>query len=153
MGRAISSTSVASTSAGPPNPILDPFGDDKDFPDSEVVWKNARRIDNPYNGLYFQGEFLDVQSEILISKLRRDSRRGGERCDGRASGELVPHLSKQNDPLRKLPGPGDTLRTGSSTLQVRQTIRNKRQGISKQSAQGTNTVTCGRMRATGFYLF
>ena len=56
MGRAISSTSVASTSAGPPNPILDQYGDDKDFPDSEVVWENARRIDNPYNGLYFQGK-------------------------------------------------------------------------------------------------
>ena len=50
-----SGSSVASTSAGLPNPILDPFGEDKDYPDSEVVWRNARRIDNPYSGLYKQG--------------------------------------------------------------------------------------------------
>merc|ERR1711935_739403 len=72
VGQKVGSTSVASTSAGPPNPILDPLGDDKDFPDSEVVWENARRIDNPYNGLYFQGRTLKCKVfEILLFKQRK----------------------------------------------------------------------------------
>jgi len=70
VGQKVGSTSVASTSAGPPNPILDPFGDDKDFPDSEVVWENARRIDNPYNGLYFQEEIpAEVASDVMAGRV------------------------------------------------------------------------------------
>ena len=59
-----SGSSVASTSAGLPNPILDPFGEDKDYPDSEVVWRNARRIDNPYSGLYKQGMGYSMHKTI-----------------------------------------------------------------------------------------
>ena len=62
-----SGSSVASTSAGLPNPILDPFGEDKDYPDSEVVWRNARRIDNPYSGLYKQG------MDYLMHKITRET--------------------------------------------------------------------------------
>jgi len=65
-----SGSSVASTSAGLPNPILDPFGEDKDYPDSEVVWRNARRIDNPYSGLYKQEEVpADIASEVMSGTL------------------------------------------------------------------------------------
>ena len=48
-------TCSASTSAGIPSPILDPLAEDSEYPDSEVAWRNARRIDNPYQGLFRQG--------------------------------------------------------------------------------------------------
>lgn len=51
-------STLASTSAGIPNPILDPYAEDNEFPDSEVAWRNARRIDNPYQGLFRQGNWL-----------------------------------------------------------------------------------------------
>jgi len=50
--------STLATSAGIPNPILDPFAEDTDFPDSEIAWKNAKRIDNPYHGLFRQGTLV-----------------------------------------------------------------------------------------------
>ena len=45
-------------SAGIPNPILDPYAEDLELPDSEVAWRNARRIDNPYAGLFRQGRYF-----------------------------------------------------------------------------------------------
>ncbi|CBY14691.1 unnamed protein product [Oikopleura dioica] len=58
-------TCSASTSAGIPSPILDPLAEDLDYPDSEVAWRNARRIDNPYQGLFRQVPLESVGQDIV----------------------------------------------------------------------------------------
>jgi hypothetical protein len=59
-------TCSASTSAGIPSPILDPLAEDSEYPDSEGAWRNARRIDNPYQGLFRQGIPLDFHAHNQV---------------------------------------------------------------------------------------
>ncbi|CBY32263.1 unnamed protein product, partial [Oikopleura dioica] len=86
-------TCSASTSAGIPSPILDPLAEDLDYPDSEVAWRNARRIDNPYQGLFRQVPLESVGQDIVAEVMNGKMTEWDRKYQNRMIPLVPPHFS------------------------------------------------------------